>query len=59
MKKNGKIWDLAKKYKLKVLEDSAQAHGAIYEGRRTGNLNDASSFSFYPGENLGCVVAVV
>ena len=50
-----KIWDLAKKYNLKVLEDSAQAHGAIYEGKRTGNLGDASAFSFYPGKNLGCL----
>ena len=50
-----KIWELAKKYNLKVLEDSAQAHGAIYEGKRTGNLSDASAFSFYPGKNLGCM----
>ena len=50
-----KIWNLAQKYNLKVLEDSAQAHGAIYEGRRTGNLSDASAFSFYPGKNLGCL----
>jgi dTDP-4-amino-4,6-dideoxygalactose transaminase len=50
-----KIWELAKKYNLKVIEDSAQAHGAIYEGKRTGNLSDASGFSFYPGKNLGCL----
>ena len=50
-----KIWNLAKKYNLKVLEDSAQAHGAIYEGKRTGNLGNASAFSFYPGKNLGCL----
>lgn len=50
-----KIWDLAKKYNLKVFEDSAQAHGAIYQGRRTGNLSDAAAFSFYPGKNLGCM----
>lgn len=50
-----KIWELAKKYNLKVIEDSAQAHGAIYQGRRTGNLGDASGFSFYPGKNLGCM----
>ena len=49
-----KIWELAKKYKLKVIEDSAQAHGAIFDGRRCGNLGDASGFSFYPGKNLGC-----
>jgi len=50
-----KIWALAKKYQLKVIEDSAQAHGAIYQGRRTGNIGDASGFSFYPGKNLGCL----
>ena len=50
-----KIWHLAQKYNLKVIEDSAQAHGAIYQGKRTGNLGDASGFSFYPGKNLGCL----
>ena len=50
-----KIWDLAKKYNLKVFEDCAQAHGAIYLGKRVGNLSDAGAFSFYPGKNLGCL----
>jgi len=50
-----KVWELAKKYNLKVIEDSAQAHGAKFEGRRCGNLGDASGFSFYPGKNLGCL----
>ena len=50
-----KIWDLAKKYNLKVFEDSAQAHGAYYKDKRVGNLSDASAFSFYPGKNLGCM----
>lgn len=50
-----KIWALAKKYDLKIIEDSAQGHGAIYQGKRTGNLGDASGFSFYPGKNLGCM----
>jgi len=50
-----KIWALAKKYNLKVIEDSAQAHGAFYQDKRTGNLGDASGFSFYPGKNLGCM----
>ena len=50
-----KIWELAKKYNLKIIEDSAQAHGAIYNAKRTGNLGDASGFSFYPGKNLGCL----
>ena len=50
-----KIWLLAKKYNLKIIEDSAQAHGSIYQEKRTGNLGDASGFSFYPGKNLGCM----
>ena len=50
-----KIWELAKKYNLKVIEDSAQAHGAMYAGRHVGNLGDASGFSFYPGKNLGAL----
>jgi len=50
-----KIWEIAKKYNLKIIEDSAQAHGAIYQGKRTGKLGDASGFSFYPGKNLGCM----
>lgn len=50
-----KIWKIAKKYNLKIIEDSAQAHGAIYQENRTGNLGDASGFSCYPGKNLGCM----
>lgn len=50
-----KVWDLAKKYNLKVFEDCAQAHGAKYQGKRVGNLSDAGAFSFYPGKNLGCM----
>ena len=44
---------LAKKYGLKVIEDSAQAHGAKYKRRRVGGIGDAAGFSFYPGKNLG------
>lgn len=36
-----------------MFEDCAQAHGAIYDGRRVGNLSDVAAFSFYPGKNLG------
>ena len=50
-----KIWKLAEKYGLKVFEDCAQAHGAVYQGRRVGNLGDAAAFSFYPGKNLGAL----
>ena len=46
---------IAKKYNLKILEDSAQAHGARYKDKKAGNLGDISSFSFYPGKNLGAM----
>ncbi len=50
-----KINKIAKKYNLKVIEDSAQSHGAYFENKRCGNLGDASGFSFYPGKNLGAL----
>lgn len=50
-----KINLIAKKYNLKVIEDSAQSHGAYYDKKRCGNLGDASGFSFYPGKNLGAL----
>lgn len=66
-----KIWELARKYDLKIIEDSAQAHGAVYRAEissgdlsaitnsenylKTGNLGHAAGFSFYPGKNLGCL----
>ena len=50
-----KVWEVARRHNLKVIEDSAQAHGARYQGVRCGNLGDASGFSFYPGKNLGCL----
>jgi len=49
-----KVKALAEKYHLKVFEDCAQAHGALYENTRVGNLSDGGAFSFYPGKNLGC-----
>lgn len=48
-----KILTLAKKYKLLVFEDAAQAHGAMFYNKRVGSLGDAAAFSFYPGKNLG------
>lgn len=51
----GKIYELAKKYNLKIIEDAAQAHGASFNGMKTGKMGDAAGFSFYPGKNLGCL----
>ena len=50
-----KVLELAKKYNLKVIEDSAQAHGAYDNNKRVGSIGDASGFSFYPGKNLGAL----
>jgi dTDP-4-amino-4,6-dideoxygalactose transaminase len=49
------ILALAKAHNLLVLEDSAQAHGAIMNGKKAGSWGDASGFSFYPGKNLGAL----
>ncbi|RYZ77819.1 MAG: DegT/DnrJ/EryC1/StrS family aminotransferase [Proteobacteria bacterium] len=47
------ILKIAKAHNLIVIEDSAQAHLAMYKGRIAGNLGHAAGFSFYPGKNLG------
>ncbi len=47
------ILAIARKHNLFVVEDAAQAHGALYKGRRVGTLGDAGCFSFYPSKNLG------
>ena len=49
------ILEIAGRNNLKVIEDAAQAHGAIYQGKRTGALGDTAGFSFYPGKNLGAL----
>jgi dTDP-4-amino-4,6-dideoxygalactose transaminase len=49
------INSIARRHGLKVIEDSAQSHGAVQNGSKSGNLGDASGFSFYPGKNLGAL----
>lgn len=48
-----RIMDIARGKNIPVVEDSAQAIGATYKGRRTGSLGDVACFSFYPTKNLG------
>lgn len=47
------IVKIAKKYKLFIVEDACQAHGAEYKGRKAGSFGDFAAFSFYPAKNLG------
>jgi dTDP-4-amino-4,6-dideoxygalactose transaminase len=47
------IIKIAQKYNLRVIEDCAQAHGAMINGRRVGSIGDIGCFSFYPTKNLG------
>ncbi len=49
------IMRIAQKHKLSVVEDCAQAHGALYKGKSVGTFGDVSGFSFYPGKNLGAL----
>lgn len=50
-----KIQTICDRYSLKLIEDNAQAHGCLYNGRKTGSLGDAAGHSFYPGKNLGAL----
>jgi dTDP-4-amino-4,6-dideoxygalactose transaminase len=47
------LCDIARRHKLLLIEDAAQAHGATYDGRRIGSFGRVGCFSFYPGKNLG------
>lgn len=49
------IVDVAKRYSIRVVEDCAQAHGALYRGKHVGTFGDIGCFSFYPGKNLGAL----
>ena len=49
------INSIAKKHNLLVVEDAAQAHGAMCNGIKAGNFGNAAGFSFYPGKNLGAL----
>lgn len=49
------IIKIAQKFDLKIVEDCAQAHGALYKGKKVGGFSCAAGFSFYPGKNLGAL----
>lgn len=47
------ILPIARRHRLRVIEDAAQGHGAELQGQRCGSFGDIGCFSFYPGKNLG------
>jgi dTDP-4-amino-4,6-dideoxygalactose transaminase len=47
------LLEICERHGLLLIEDAAQAHGAVYHGRRAGSLGRVGCFSFYPGKNLG------
>lgn len=51
----GPILEIARRHGVFVIEDCAQAHGAMYQGKRVGSIGDLAAFSFYPTKNLGAI----
>ena len=49
------VMEIARDYNLKVIEDCAQAHGAMYQNKKAGSWGDLGAFSFYPTKNLGAL----
>lgn len=49
----GAIMAIAQRHSIPVVEDAAQAHGAMYDGKRVGSIGKIAGFSFYPSKNLG------
>jgi dTDP-4-amino-4,6-dideoxygalactose transaminase len=49
------ILEIARRHHVFVIEDCAQAHGAMYQGKRVGSFGDLAAFSFYPTKNLGAI----
>lgn len=49
------IKHICERHSLKLIEDNAQAQGAVTDGKKTGSFGDAAATSFYPGKNLGCL----
>jgi dTDP-4-amino-4,6-dideoxygalactose transaminase len=49
------LCEIAREHGLRLIEDSAQCHGALYRGRPSGSFGDVACFSFYPTKNLGAL----
>ena len=52
---NQQLIDICTKHDLKLIEDAAQSHGAVWNGKVSGGIGDAAGHSFYPGKNLGAL----